>query len=174
MGFGTAHHASTRLCLRAMQEMSLTGRSVLDVGTGSGVLAIAAVLLGATRVVACDADPDAIASARENLTLNDVFGRVELHEANVMREPLPFPGAFDVIVANLTASLLGRQPDAFARLTTPDGRLIAGGLQPPDVAAVTAAYEVAGWGLQTRCDEDDWVGLVLARDATSPTPSTAR
>jgi ribosomal protein L11 methyltransferase len=112
MGFGTGHHATTRLCLLALQAMTVRGRSVLDLGTGSGVLAIAAALLGASTVTAVDHDPDAIASARENLALNGVADRVRLEQAD-FRLNSRFRG--DLVMANLTGGMLARHAAEVAR-----------------------------------------------------------
>src|SRR5437763_5665948 len=104
MGFGTGHHATTRLCLAALQAIDLRGQFVLDVGTGSGLLAIAAARLGAARAVGTDDDPDAIQAANENLALNDV-ANVQFVVADLMKDALP---QAPVVVANLMGALIVR------------------------------------------------------------------
>jgi ribosomal protein L11 methyltransferase len=165
MGFGTGHHASTRLCLEALQRLDLAGRSALDVGTGSGVLAIAAHRLGANPVFAIDNDPDAIANARENLALNGVAGNIELREDTL--ETLTVAPA-DVVIANLAGALLCRAASRLAALATPGGHLVLSGIldyeEPDVVAAFQAAARVAA-----RKVEGEWVGLILITDLpTSP------
>lgn len=133
MGFGTGHHASTRLSLLALQSLSLEGKSVLDLGTGSGVLAIAAVRLGASRALGIDSDPDALTSAAENVELNQVGDRVELREAAV-----PTSGDAPVVLANLTGALLERFADEIAGVVEPGGYLIASGFTNAETSVLPA------------------------------------
>jgi ribosomal protein L11 methyltransferase len=161
MGFGTGHHASTRLCLQSLQTGPLAGAAVLDVGTGSGVLAIAAWRLGAAVVVGVDVDPDALASARENLDLNGAAGRIDLRELSVSEAAATLGRRFDVIVANLTGGLICREAATFGALAVPGARLIASGFQRHETAQVTGALAEAGWTFAHQAEEQDWVGLVL-------------
>lgn len=150
MGFGTGHHATTCLCLRSMQELGVRGKSLIDVGTGSGVLALAALRLGASRVAAVDNDPDAVANAHENAALN----RLDLDvRCGDLGDPRVTAGApYDIVVANLTGATLTRfapQLDALA----PAGILIVSGLREEEEGEVTRAmskpfrmrYQLEGW-----------------------------
>lgn len=157
-GFGTGHHQSTRLCLIALQRLPLGGARVIDVGTGSGVLAIAAVTLGAREVVAFDDDPDAVAAAARNIASNGLDGRLALTTASVS-ELAAQPG--DVVMANLTALLLHRHARAISDLVRPGGRLVASGFTTDQVRVVEDAFPE--YTVERRDEEDDWVGLTLGR-----------
>ena len=163
LGFGTGHHASTRLCLRALQALPAANRSVLDVGTGSGVLAIAAARRGATSVVAVDTDRDAVATALANVDLNGVSGRVRVRRGDFRRADLQ-PAA--IVLANLNATLAARHGAALVRLVT-DGCLVVGGITAPEEAAVRGALGRAGT-LVARHAEDEWVALTLAVRGAAP------
>lgn len=167
MGFGTGHHASTRLCLRALQQIDLQGRSMLDVGTGSGVLAIAAAAMGAKRAVGIDLDPDALANARENVALNDAAGTVELHELALDSAANRLGGGFDVIAANLTGGLLCRDAGVFRGLAAPEARLIISGIQSHERAQVIGSFGDAGWRVAADAEEQDWVAVVLTPAETT-------
>jgi ribosomal protein L11 methyltransferase len=155
MGFGTGHHATTRLCLAALQQLDLRGRSVIDVGTGSGVLAIAARRLGATGVLAIDDDPDAIAAAEANVRLNQE-SRIALEIADFRSAKI---GQFDLVTANLTGALLIASADRLESLAIPGGRLILSGFMDHEEREVLRAFE--GCTPEWRAQEDEWVCFSL-------------
>lgn len=158
MGFGTGHHASTRLCLRLLQGEQLAGASLLDIGTGSGVLAIAAVALGAGRVTAIDMDADALAAARENVDRNGTAEAITLRAVEIGRDAAEDLDRFDVVTANLTGALLERHAPAIASWTRASGTLIASGYQSEEAESVTTALRHAGFALVEQIGEDEWVG----------------
>lgn len=157
MGFGTGHHASTRLSLLALQSLNLDGLRALDLGTGSGVLAIAAVRLGAGRATGVDIDPDALASAAENVELNQVGDRVDLREADVRDLQMTAP----VVLANLTGAVLERFGDDIAKLVEPGGYLIAGGFTDTETSVLPALDKRLS--LLRVEQEAEWVCGILKR-----------
>jgi ribosomal protein L11 methyltransferase len=158
MGFGTGHHQSTRLCLRALQAVDVNGLRVLDVGTGSGVLAIAAVRRGARAALGIDPDPDAIVSATDSVARNDVSGQVALRVTG-LDDPALEPA--DLLFANLTGVLLRREGARVQRLITPGGRAILSGFTEDEARWVADAFDACD--VERRFDEDGWVALVLRR-----------
>lgn len=159
MGFGTGHHATTRLCLELLQRIDVAGKTVLDVGTGSGVLALAAHALGARAVVAVDDDPDAIASARENLSLNRAAEGIDLRLGD-FRGMSQADTGWDVVTANLTGGLLVRGADVLSATVAPGGVLIVSGVMLDEEAGVIAAF-APHLKPVVRVVEDEWVGVVL-------------
>lgn len=158
MGFGTGHHASTRLCLAALQTLPLAGCDVLDVGTGSGILALAARALGARSALGIDYDPDAIQSASENLPLNPGLDRVIFEVRDLGRDPLP---AAPVVTANLTGALLCRAAGILLANLADRGHLIVSGVLASERDEVRAAFGALDLAWEAR--EDEWVGLCFRR-----------
>jgi ribosomal protein L11 methyltransferase len=156
MGFGTGHHATTRLCLAALQSIDLEHRFVLDVGTGSGVLAIAADLLGASRALGIDNDPDAIQSAQETLSLNPRAVRTEFEAADLTERTLP---EADVLTANLTGALLVRAAPLLRSAVRPGGTLILSGLLAAEREGVVRAF--GSTSIVSEAEEEGWACLVL-------------
>lgn len=154
-GFGTGHHATTRLCLSALQQVPVQGRSVIDVGTGSGLLAIAASRLGASRVVAIDDDPQAVRAAGENLDLNR-GADVALRAGDVRADAR---GPFDVVLANLTGALLQEAASRLRALAGEGGHLILSGFMRSEEAGVLAAY--GGLAVKGRTEEEEWLCVTL-------------
>jgi ribosomal protein L11 methyltransferase len=141
MGFGTGHHATTRLCLALLQELDVRGKRVIDVGTGSGILALAAWKLGASRVTALDHDPDALQNARENIERNGGTAAIEVVEADVSGGRVN-PGS--VVLANLTGSVLQRHATGLIQLAGGDGVLVVSGFSPAEVEGIAGAFGLAG------------------------------
>jgi ribosomal protein L11 methyltransferase len=158
-GFGTGHHQSTRLCLVLLQNRDLARRTVIDVGTGSGVLAIAAAQLGAMFVAAFDSDPDAVENARENIARNGVERIVEAHVRELTAPPL---GAADLVLANLTGTLLARHAGELTALVRPSGSLIVAGFTVDEKPGVIDAFRER-FDVSESAEEDDWGALVLTR-----------
>jgi ribosomal protein L11 methyltransferase len=135
-GFGTGHHATTRLCLDLLQQIDPRGKRVIDVGTGSGVLAIAASKLAAREVIAIDHDPDALRNARENVARNATEIKVlEGDLSGISVAPA------DVVLANLTSGVLQRFADPLKRLAITGGVLIVSGFSPDDLHEVAQALD---------------------------------
>lgn len=158
MAFGTGQHATTRGCLEAIEASVAAGgvTSALDVGTGSGILALALARLGVSRVVAIDDDPQVLSIARENLARNGA-ARVALSAGTAAS----VDGRFDLVVANLLADLLVREADALRARTAAAGRLVVSGLLDSQADAVLAAYP--GWRVAADHRDEGWCTLVLRR-----------
>ena len=165
-GFGTGHHASTRLCLRAISEIDVTGRRVLDLGTGSGVLAMAAFVSGAREVIAMDIDQDAIDSARQSQALNPRIAGIhwlvgDFRDAGW--EAL-VGGPFDIVLANLTGGMLISSAGRIRELLQRDGVLVCSGFDQDEQARVE---ETLGLSRQAEFLEDRWMGLVLLSSSSA-------
>ncbi len=157
--FGTGEHATTRLCLRVLRGHLRSGDRVVDLGTGSGILAMAACRLGAGRVVAMDNDEVAIEVARANLADNGLTGRVELQCDDVSR--IRRLGPFDLALVNIGASTIERiLPDLKGGLA-PGGRAVLAGLLVDDEERLLSAAARAGFVLLERRRSRPWSALVL-------------
>jgi ribosomal protein L11 methyltransferase len=158
MGFGTGHHATTRMCLRLLSTVDVSDRDVLDLGTGSGVLSMAAALRGARRVVGIDVDTDAIASAENSAALNTLPDTITFAVADFRLAP---PAAAALVLANLTSGMLTSSAAAIAALVRPGGELIVSGFDQDESDMIAAAF--GGFAVAVRLVEDTWVALRLTR-----------
>jgi ribosomal protein L11 methyltransferase len=160
MGFGSGHHATTRLCLVALQRLDLCGRRVLDIGTGSGVLALAAARLGAAAVLAIDVDADALDNARLNAALNGSPAAVEFRMMDFRREA---PAPADVVVANLTGGMLAASAPDIVGWVSAGGTLILSGVTREERAHVLAAF-AGSCTVEWTAEEDEWFCVLLRRN----------
>jgi len=160
LAFGTGAHQTTRLCLEAIERNLKPGMTVIDVGTGSGILAEAAVKLGAGKVYACDADEEAVDVARENLTR----AGVDVEPTNGSADQYPAESA-DLIMANISPAWIKDLAEEWVRILKPGGIAVLSGFEAADVPEVAAALTRTGASLRGEFGEREWRMIEIMRAA---------
>lgn len=156
MGFGTGHHATTRMCLRLLSDLDVSDLTVIDLGTGSGVLTMAAALSGARRVLGIDVDQDAINSAETSAALNTLPDTIRFIVGDFRSNP---PDPADLVLANLTGGMLTSSAAQIRAVMRPGGTMILSGFDHSEVDAVLAAFHPLAE--VRRLTEDSWLALQL-------------
>jgi ribosomal protein L11 methyltransferase len=156
MAFGTAEHGTTRGCLRLLADVLSPGDRIFDVGAGSGILSVAAALLGAGSVLALEADPWAAEAARENVIRNGVAGTVTVEAVRATAAGLRARGAREGVLANIEAGVLTPLLPGLRRAVAPDGWLILSGVPTPEWEPFQETVEEIGLQLRARDEDDGW------------------
>ena len=162
MAFGTGHHPTTRRCLEQLEQRIVPEMSVLDLGTGSGILAIAAVKLGAGSVVALDNDGDAVESARDNAQANGVDAEIKVIHGTLPNS-LVSSGGYQLAVANVTAQVIASKAQPLMDALTPDGLLVVSGIL--NERLLEEALSKVNATVVEQVLDGDWVTLVVKRCA---------
>jgi ribosomal protein L11 methyltransferase len=170
MAFGTGSHPTTLLCLERLRELLLSRRSadVLDIGTGSGIIALLAHLLGAGRVCATENDPAALRAARGNGDLN----RAERIEWRLAEDPSQVSGRFEIVVANILLDALEELAERIASKVAPGGRLLLSGLLADQADAAERAYTAQGLRALERRRREEWALVELEQPEERAAPAT--
>ena len=156
--FGTGQHATTTLCIRALEELVRPGMTVFDVGTGSGVLAIVAAKLGAKRVEAVDFDPVAVRVARENVRQNDVEDIVRTGQSDLLKS---VEGRADLIIANIIADIIVRLFGEVEAHLAPDGTMLLAGIIEDRLQDVVEAAALHGFAVEKIEQEKGWAAVIV-------------
>jgi ribosomal protein L11 methyltransferase len=162
MAFGTGLHPSTRLCVLALEQALQPGDVVLDVGTGSGILAISAAKLGAARIDALDIEPVAVRSTRENAERNGVGDRIRVELGSVGLEA-PFPGTYDLVLANIIARILIDLAPDLVKAVAPGGTLVLSGIISMREPAVRRTFDATHLVFDRQLQMDDWLAMIYRR-----------
>ena len=165
MAFGTGQHPTTAMCLRALEDLVRPGMSVLDLGCGSAILAIAAAKLGAGGVLALDIDPQAVKAATENVAANRVGVLVEVREGTLSNDKPA--GPFDLIVANISGLALERLAPGLARSLAAGGILIASGFLEDAVSGLCATFVDVGLSIDRVETDGIWRAIVARENRTT-------
>ena len=158
MAFGTGEHESTKMCLMLLSEIQVKGKSVIDVGTGSGILGIAAIKSGASSCYMCDIDCVAVKAAKENASLNGVENNVVIELNDLLSDKSK---TADVVLANLTADILTRLSDGLKDHINNQGKLICSGIIHSRKEEVIATYKKAGFTLEKEVTMGEWNALLF-------------
>ena len=161
LAFGCGTHPTTAMCLRLLEEYIRGGEMVCDVGTGSGILAIAAAHLGARRVLAVDLDELAVEAARENVARNGLEDIVQVAQGNLL--DMVF-GRADLVVANILADVIITMMPEVSRVLVPGGRFIASGIINERGEEVRRAIHAAGLDVEQVCMDGQWLALVSGKE----------
>jgi len=164
VAFGTGQHPTTAMCLQALGRLVMPGMRVLDVGTGTGILAIAAVKLGAAWALALDIDPQAVRVAMDNAHRNGVADRMEVRHGTLTPEVLAH-GPFHLVVANIDGLTVRRLAPMLAEAVAPSGRLVVSGFLREGQGEVEEALAQKGLHTLERMSEGVWAALVMGKDA---------
>ncbi|WP_318508348.1 50S ribosomal protein L11 methyltransferase [Bacillus sp. T3] len=161
MAFGTGTHPTTVMCVQALERTVKAGDNCIDVGTGTGVLSIAAAMLGAQKVTALDLDEVAVHSAILNIKLNKVHENVTVAQNNLLDG---IEGPADIVVANILAEVILRFTDDVAKVVKPDGYFIASGIIGQKKQQVREAIESVGFTIQETLVMEDWVAFIAKKN----------
>jgi len=161
MAFGTGLHPSTKMSVLGVEQVVRQGDRVFDVGTGSGILAIAALKLGAVHADCVDVETVAVRATRENAERNGVSDALAV-ELGTAGPGEPFQGEYDVVLANIIARILIELAEALVQATRAGGHLVLAGIIESREAEVVDAFRAQGATVTTRRQMDDWVSLVLS------------
>lgn len=164
LAFGSGHHASTYMCLSLLCDCAPDARRILDVGSGSGILALAAAALSpAASITGVDNDPQTLPVAEKNALDNHLAGRIQFSDCELSSLT---PG-FDLIAANITLGPLKALAPDIAGLAAEGGRLILSGLLESQVEEIVETYTARGWRIERRLDQDEWSALSLIKGETA-------
>ena len=163
MAFGTGLHPTTRLCLAMLEKYVTRGIEVLDVGTGSGILAIGAAKLGARWIDARDIDPIAVETAQKNAAASNLSNVIQVSRASVTIEPQPH--LYDIVVANIFADTIAELAPAMMSHLKQDGIFIGSGILVERAHLVENALSAQNMELIDRRQEEDWLVMVYKRDS---------
>ncbi|TJY43604.1 50S ribosomal protein L11 methyltransferase [Cohnella pontilimi] len=173
MAFGTGTHPTTALCLRTLESAIRAGDAVIDVGTGSGILSIGAIKLGASRVLALDLDPVAVSSATENIKLNGLQNEIQVRQSDLLGilnerdtaagSALAVKPPVDLVVANILAEIILLFIADVMEVLKPGGIYIASGIYKNKEEDVEAGLLAAGFEIIDRVRQDDWIAFVAGK-----------